>query len=76
MRIERLTVRNFRNLGNIDLYLEPSTVIVGENQAGKSNLIHALRLILDANLSFADRQLGRGDFWDGLSGELKTTTRW
>jgi putative ATP-dependent endonuclease of OLD family len=67
MRIERLTVRNFRNLADIDLWLRRGTVVVGENRAGKSNLLDAVRLILDAGLSFADRQLTREDFWDGLS---------
>jgi putative ATP-dependent endonuclease of OLD family len=43
------------------------TVIVGENGVGKSNLIHALRLVLDPTLSWAERTLGREDFWDGLS---------
>jgi predicted ATP-dependent endonuclease of OLD family len=41
-------------------------VIVGENRAGKSNLVYALRLILDGRLSYTDRQLGAEDFWDGL----------
>lgn len=67
MRIDRLTVKNFRNLADVDLRLLPGTVIVGENRAGKSNLLHALRLILDVSLSFADRQLNREDFWGGLS---------
>ncbi|WP_239312962.1 ATP-dependent endonuclease [Frankia sp. Cj3] len=67
MRLDRLTVSNFRNLADIDLRLLPGAVIVGENRAGKSNLIHALRLILDPTLSYTDRQLGREDFWDGLS---------
>jgi putative ATP-dependent endonuclease of OLD family len=67
MRIDRLTVKNFRNLANVDIKLSPGAVIVGENRAGKSNLIQALRLILDADLSYADRQLSREDFWDGLS---------
>lgn len=65
--IDRIAVRNFRNLANIDLQLLPGTVLVGENQSGKSNLINALRLVLDPTLSSADRQLGRDDFWDGLS---------
>jgi putative ATP-dependent endonuclease of the OLD family len=67
MRIERLRVRNFRNLADIDLRLDPGSVIVGENRSGKSNLIHALRLVLDTSLSIADRQLDRDDYWDGLS---------
>lgn len=60
-------MRNFRNLADLDLQLQPGTVIVGENRAGKSNLLHALRLILDPSLSYADLQLRGEDFWDGLS---------
>ncbi|MCY1312208.1 hypothetical protein D9M70_626090 [compost metagenome] len=41
-------------------------VIVGENKVGKSNLIRALQLVLDPNLSDRDRQLGMEHFWDGL----------
>jgi putative ATP-dependent endonuclease of OLD family len=47
MCVDRITVRNFRNLADLDLALDPGTVIVGENRAGKSNLLRALRLILD-----------------------------
>jgi putative ATP-dependent endonuclease of OLD family len=32
---------------------------------GKSNLLHALRLVLDPSLPDTGRQLG-ADFWDGL----------
>lgn len=67
MQIDRVMVRNFRNLANLDLRLRPGCVVVGENQAGKSNLLHALRLILDPSLSYNDLQLRREDFWDGLS---------
>ncbi|XVS66006.1 ATP-dependent nuclease [Actinosynnema sp. CA-299493] len=71
MRIDRLAVRNFRNLADVDLRLLPGTVIVGENRAGKSNLIHALRLILDPNMSYTDRQLTSEDFWGGLHEEAR-----
>ncbi|SIL04429.1 recombination protein F [Mycobacteroides abscessus subsp. abscessus] len=67
MRIERVRVSNFRNLADVDLPLGPGSVIVGENRSGKSNLVYALRLVLDTSLSISDRQLGRDDFWDGLS---------
>ncbi|SNR46832.1 putative ATP-dependent endonuclease of the OLD family [Haloechinothrix alba] len=67
MHINRVKVRNFRNIDNIDLNLQPGSVIVGENQSGKSNFLHAIRLILDSSLSYNDLQLSREDFWDGLS---------
>ncbi len=45
MRIDRLTVRDFRNLENVEIEgLEPSiTVIAGENEEGKSTLLKALQ---------------------------------
>lgn len=67
MRIDRIKVSNFRNLADVDLQLPPRAVILGENRAGKSNLIHAIRLVLDPRLSTSDRQLTREDFWEGLS---------
>jgi putative ATP-dependent endonuclease of the OLD family len=63
MRLERLIVKNFRNIEDLNLRLLPGSVIVGENRAGKSNLIEALRLIFDPTMSFSDRQLGTEDFW-------------
>jgi putative ATP-dependent endonuclease of OLD family len=47
MKIRKVTILNFRNLKDISIYPTKTTVIVGENNAGKSNFIHALRLVLD-----------------------------
>lgn len=67
MRIDRIRVSNFRNLADVDLRILPGAVLVGENRAGKSNLIHAVRLVLDPTLSTTDRYLNRDDFWAGLT---------
>ena len=67
MHISRIAIDNFRNFCAIDLTeLPPVQVIVGENRAGKSNLLHALRLVLDPSLPDTARQLTAEDFWDGL----------
>lgn len=66
MRISRLTVENYANFENVDFATDDSLVIVGENKAGKSNLLRALRLVLDPMLPDRDRQLGLEHFWDGL----------
>lgn len=63
MRLDRLNVKNFRNIADLDLRLRPGSVIVGENRAAKSNLVDALRQLFDPAMSFADRQLGAEDFW-------------
>ncbi len=67
MRISRVRVKNFRNLVAIDVPLAQHTVIVGENRSGKSNLLHAMRLVLDNTLSADQRRLPPEDFWEGLS---------
>jgi putative ATP-dependent endonuclease of the OLD family len=66
LRISRVSVVNFRNFENLDIPLHDHAVIVGENKVGKSNLLHALRLVLDPSLPDTARQLRPEDFWDGL----------
>jgi predicted ATPase len=57
VRIDRLAVRGFRNLGDFTVDFNEdnfSTVLIGENGTGKSNLIEAIVLIfrhLDADLA-------------------------
>lgn len=52
---------------SIDVPLQRHTVVVGENRSGKSNLLHAVRLVLDSTLSAEQRRLKPEDFWEGLS---------
>lgn len=67
VRLSRVRVKNFRNLVHIDVPLAQHTVIVGENRSGKSNLLHAMRLVLDNTLSADQRRLPLEDFWEGLT---------
>ena len=62
MRVCRIVIKNFRSLRLVDVPINTSsTVVVGENNTGKSNLIHALRLCLDVGLSSALRVLTKDD---------------
>jgi len=45
--IERLTVSNYRSLGNVSLELGYLTVLVGPNGSGKSNVMDVLRFVSD-----------------------------
>lgn len=46
MFLERLAITNFRSIDSIEIpFSEDLTVLVGENNGGKSNLIDAIRLI-------------------------------
>jgi len=67
MRISRIKIVNFRNFSHFEVDLsERYLIIVGENNVGKSNLIYALRLLLDISLPNSARHLNERDFWDGL----------
>lgn len=65
MRLSRLSILNFRNFEAIDIPLANNVVLLGENRVGKSNLLFAIRLVLDPTLPDAARQLKLSDFWDG-----------
>ncbi|MFE4422024.1 ATP-dependent endonuclease [Streptomyces sp. NPDC056817] len=66
MRLSKVRIINFRNFRHlvIDPFPTPA-VIVGENGVGKSNLLHALRLVLDPDLSNRWRRLQADDVHDG-----------
>jgi putative ATP-dependent endonuclease of the OLD family len=66
MFISRILIKNFRNISELDIAISGDIVVVGENRVGKSNLLFALRLILDPALPDSARELGISDFWDGL----------
>ncbi|MFG2463659.1 ATP-dependent endonuclease [Streptomyces sp. NPDC048523] len=68
VRLSKVRIVNFRNFR--DLVIDPfptPAVIVGENGVGKSNLLYALRLVLDPDLSNRWRRLQADDIHDGAS---------
>lgn len=66
MHLSNLIISNFRNFKYIDIPLNKNIVLLGENRVGKSNLLHAIRLVLDSSLPDSERHLKLTDFWDGL----------
>lgn len=65
MHLKNLKIKNFRNFKTIDIPLSSNIVLLGENRVGKSNLLFAMRLVIDQALPDSDRQLKISDFWDG-----------
>lgn len=51
MYISNLKISNFRNFTNFDIDLQPFTLIIGENNTGKSNLLDAICLILGQEIT-------------------------
>ncbi|MER7179121.1 AAA family ATPase [Streptomyces hyaluromycini] len=78
LHISRIEIQNFRNFRHLVIDNFPAhAVIVGENGVGKSNLLEAIRLVLDPMLPDARRLLREEDIWEGhpegLSGGAEVT---
>lgn len=51
MYISKLVIRNFRNFRNVKLiFTNGVNTIIGENGSGKTNLFHAIRILIDNEL--------------------------
>lgn len=62
MKISRIVIRNFRSFEYLDAPISAGTTcVIGENNTGKSNFLHAIRLCLDASLSSTYRSLIQKD---------------
>lgn len=49
MYISYMSIKNYRNFESFEIDLNPFSIIIGENDAGKSNLLEAMQLILSNN---------------------------
>src|SRR5690606_12891658 len=72
MYIEKVRLEHFRNFKKSVIKFKEKTLVIGPNDIGKTNLIHALRILLDKSLSTADIEPSDTDFnVESKSNELK-----
>jgi putative ATP-dependent endonuclease of OLD family len=64
MRLSRVEVKNFRALVNVAVDLDDTTVLIGENNTGKTSFLEALKLCLSQGAS------RRGDIFDDYDHHL------
>ena len=50
MIIQKVKVSGFRNFVDSEIRFNDKTLIIGANDVGKTNLIYALRLLLDKSI--------------------------
>lgn len=62
MKLQEITIENFRGIRTLHLPLDGLTVLVGENNTGKSTLLEAIRLVLTRG--FGARRDGRFTEYD------------
>lgn len=63
MLLNKIYIKGFRNFREVDVNLNEHSLIIGANDVGKTNLIYALRLLLDRGFSDYDYELEESDFY-------------
>ena len=68
MKITRIIINNYRNLKSIDVPLNDTVAIIGENNSGKSNFLRALTLpFLSDEFSSSNKKLS----WVDINNKAK-----
>lgn len=63
MRIDHVYIKGFRNFKEATVRFNRHSLVIGANDVGKTNLIHAMRLLLDRGMSDYDFELKDSDFY-------------
>jgi putative ATP-dependent endonuclease of OLD family len=57
MYISKLNIKNYRNFKEFEIDLKPFTLIIGENNIGKTNLLNAIGLIFSQDITFFKKRM-------------------
>lgn len=73
--INRIIIRDFKSIREVDLKLDPVTVLVGRSGTGKSNLVQSIRFVRNLLLNY-EEALNYEFGWQHIVpvGELKPRT--
>ncbi|MGI9282112.1 MAG: ATP-dependent nuclease [Endozoicomonas sp.] len=73
MKIDHVKLSGFRNFNNARINFSKNTLVIGGNDVGKTNLMHALRMLLDKSLSELDIEPTELDFHIAPDGQQSET---
>ena len=63
MKLDKIYIKGFRNFKEVTVNLNKHSLIIGANDVGKTNLIYAMRILLDRSFSDYDYELQESDFY-------------
>jgi putative ATP-dependent endonuclease of OLD family len=66
VRIVRVHIENFRGIATADLHFGGTTVLLGDNNTGKSTVLEAIELAIGADRLSRSQAIDEHDFYGGL----------
>ncbi len=63
MKLSKIKLKGFRNFKNATINFNEKTLIIGANDVGKTNLLWAIRILLDRSLNDYDIEPKESDFY-------------
>lgn len=74
MKLRKVTIKNFRCLVNVTVPIDDTTVLVGENNSGKTAFLEALRIALPRSLSGRGTPFDEYDYHMAKAGDTPQTS--
>src|SRR5690554_5398442 len=74
MKLREIKIKNFRCLVDVTVPVDDTTVLIGENNSGKTTLLDALNIILTKNLTGRSSPFDEYDYHMSKSGDTPQTS--
>ncbi len=63
MKLKEIFIKNFRGIKDLHLKLDyPTTILIGENNTGKTTILEALKIVLDRSRIYKENTFSEYDF--------------
>lgn len=63
MKLSKLYIKGFRNFKEVTVNFSDQSLIIGANDVGKTNMLYALRILLERGFTDYDLELKESDFY-------------
>ena len=75
MKLREIKLQNFRNLVDISIPIDDTTILVGENNAGKTALLDALKIALSNNTTSRKSPFDEYDYYMSMADDTPQTSK-
>ena len=63
MKLRHVKIKNFRCLVDVDIPIDDTTILIGENNSGKTAFLEALRIVIVRGLFGGKRVFSEFDYY-------------